>query len=146
MKKGITILGLGLVLLSTSAVFGQCRGFTKRKVLPLLDGYIQNGRYSSAVLEQGAKAEISITFSSGQKYRLLIKGQEALGDVNFKVYDQSKKQVLFDNSKHDNQSHWDFNVQNTQPLVIAIEVPESTNTHDLKHTGCVSVMVGYKKK
>lgn len=146
MKKVLITVGLGLAILSTGTAFGQCRGFTKRKVLPLLEGYVQNGRYSSAVLEQGEKAEISITFSSDQKYRLLIKGQEALGEINFKVYDQSKKQLLYDNTKNENKPHWDFNVQNTQPLVIAIEVPESSNTHELKHTGCVSVMVGYKKK
>ena len=146
MRFSIIISSIILVTTAYSSANGQCRGFTKRNCFPLLEDYVHNGRYSSGKLAQGEKAEVKITFSSEHKYRLLVNGHEALGKVQFKVYNQSKSQLIYDNADNDYKPTWDFNLTNTQPLVIEINVPKSQNTHDLKHSGCVTVMIGYKSK
>lgn len=147
MKQSIITSCLVLLLAGSAATsFAQCKGFTRRVCFPLLGDYVHNGRFSSGKLAQGQTAEIKITFSSEHKYRLLIKGHEALGNIQFKVYDQTKKQLIYDNANKDYKSTWDFNLTNTQPLIIEIIVPPTTNINDLKHSGCVSVIIGYKIK
>ena len=53
-----TTLLLALVTLFAAQTNAQCRTFTKKNCLPLLEGYIQNENYNSAVLIPGDEAEL----------------------------------------------------------------------------------------
>ena len=76
-----------LSLLSASAS-AQCRTFTKRNCLPVLEGYAQNDNYNSAVLIAGDEAELSVTFLPSTEYRVAVCAHPVLGDVTFDILDQ----------------------------------------------------------
>ncbi len=135
-----------LLILCVLIPFGadaQCRGFTKKKCRPQIEPYVHNGQLNNAVLFPGDKADIMLTFYSGQNYRLLVCAQEQLGDVTYTVSDIDKN-VIFDSSDKENNI-FDFKVASTQQLIVSVHVPESESTHDLDFQGCVSVLVGFKE-
>ena len=139
--KNLSLLFL-LSILIPVGISGQCRGFTKKTGRPLVEPYIHNGQMNSAVLFPGDSAEIMLTFYSEQQYRLVICAEEQLGDVSYQVSD-IERNLIFD-SKNSNSKVFDFKVESSQQLIIAVAVPESDNTHDLKYQGCVAVLVGFK--
>lgn len=135
----IFILALLLVPFGANA---QCKSFTKKQCRPSVDPYIHNGQMNSAVLYPDDKADIMLTFYSGQEYRLVVCSEEQLGDVTFKVTDIDKK-VIYDSEGKDSNV-FDFKVTSTRQLIVTVVVPESENTHDLDYNGCVSVLVGFQ--
>ena len=139
--KNLSLLFL-LSILIPIGISGQCRGFTKKTGRPLVEPYIHNGQMNSAVLFPGDSAEIMLTFYSEQQYRLVICAEEQLGDVSYQVSD-IERNLIFD-SKNSNSKVFDFKVESSQQLIIAVAVPESDNTHDLKYQGCVAVLVDFK--
>ena len=140
----VPFLFLTLVLGASTAALAQCNGFTKKKCIPLLAPFIHNGQLNSASLMPGENAELLMSFYSGQEYRLLIAGQEVLGNIQFKVMDSDHK-VLYDNKEHDNLKYWDFSVKATQQLIVEVIVPEQKVYNNLVQSGCVAVLVGFKK-
>ncbi len=137
-------LFLTVVLGASTAALAQCNGFTKKKCIPLLAPFIHNGQLNSASFMPGENAELLMSFYSGQEYRLLISGQEVLGNIQFKVMDSDRK-LLYDNKEHGNVKYWDFNVKSTQQLIVEVIVPEQKVDNNLTQSGCVAVLVGFKK-
>jgi hypothetical protein len=129
---------------SLNTAFAQCKNFTMKKCMPGLAPFLHNGQLNSTTLSPGESAEMQMTFYSGQEYRLLVCGQEILGNVAFKVSDMDKKS-LFDSREHDNASTWDFKMTSTQQIIIEVIVPNSKSSNDLTQSACVSMLVGYKK-
>ena len=119
----------------------SCRSFTKKTCRPALENYIHNGQMNSAVLFPGDKADMMLTFYSGQKYRLLVCSQDQLGDVTFRVLDIDRNEIY--NSKTKGSNKFDFKVASTQQLIVEVTVPESKATHDMDFQGCISIMVGF---
>ena len=148
MKK--TVLKYSVLVLMMAEAFSvntasaQCKNFTMKKCMPGLAPFLHNGQLNSTTLSPGESAEMQMTFYSGQEYRLLICGQEILGNIAFKVTDMDKKS-LFDSREHENASSWDFKMTSTQQIVIEVIVPNSKNTNDISQSACVSMLVGYKK-
>ncbi|MFM9985843.1 MAG: hypothetical protein ACKVOK_11460 [Flavobacteriales bacterium] len=140
MKKITLIIALA-ALLPTFAV-AQCRAFTKNKCLPMLEGYVQNDNYNSALLVPGDEAELLLTFYGGKEYRLLLCSHPILGKVEFEVKDTNGELIYAGNSE--DKQLFDFKMANTQQLIVKIIVPDQTNSVST-HEGCVSVMVGSKE-
>ncbi|MCB9198756.1 MAG: hypothetical protein H6600_09865 [Flavobacteriales bacterium] len=136
-------LTLIIALLLPLAASAQCRAFTKKNCRPALNPYIHNGQMNSAVLFPGDKADIMLTFYSGQKYRLLICGEEQLGKVTFRVLDIDRNEIY--NSAGKDKPEFDFKVASTQQLIVEVNVPESSTTHDMDYQGCVSILVGFSE-
>jgi hypothetical protein len=133
---------LFIALLVPSLTNAQsCRSFTKKTCRPALENYIHNGQMNTAVLFPGDKADMMLTFYSGQKYRLLVCTQEQLGDVTFRVLDIDRNEVY--NSKSKGSNKFDFKVASTQQLIVEVNVPESNATHDMDFQGCISILVGF---
>lgn len=124
----------------------QCRSFTKKKCLPMLEGYSQNDNFNSAVLIPGDEAELLLTFYHGKDYRLLICSHPILGDVQFEVYTTAEEKIYSNTDASGNLlgNSFDFKVANTQQLIVRIRVPQGEASSTLVHEGCVSVMVGSK--
>ena len=127
-----------LSLLSASAS-AQCRTFTKRKCLPVLEGYAQNDNYNSAVLIAGDEAELSVTFLPSTEYRVAVCAHPVLGDVTFDILDQQGIRIW---SNSNGEDHVDFSLQHAQRLRFRIQVPDSDAA--ILHEGCVSLLVGSK--
>ena len=140
MKLFSFILFISLLVPSLSHA-QSCRSFTKKTCRPALENYIHNGQMNTAVLFPGDKADMMLTFYSGQKYRLLVCTQEQLGDVTFRVLDIDRNEVY--NSKKKDSNTFDFKVASTQQLIVEVTVPESKSTHDMDFQGCISILVGF---
>jgi hypothetical protein len=121
----------------------QCRAFTKNKCLPLLDGYVQNDNYNSAVLVPGDEAELLLTFYSGKEYRIVVGSHPILGDVEFEIVD-TNDEMIYNSKTSDNKSLFDFKMSNTQQLIVKVRVPKQDSA--IQHEGCVTVLVGSKEK
>jgi hypothetical protein len=87
---------IGLLCLSNT-VSAQCKGFTKKRCLPSLSPYIHNGQLTSAILRPGDSADIDLIFNAGKEYKIVVCSQDQLGDVHFKILDQSRK-VLYEST------------------------------------------------
>ena len=137
MKRfSLCIAVLSLLSASTSA---QCRTFTKRNCLPVLEGYAQNDNYNSAVLIAGDEAELSVTFLPSTEYRVAVCAHPVLGDVTFDILDQQGIRIW---SNSNGEDHVDFSLQHAQRLRFRIQVPDTDAA--ILHEGCVSLLVGSK--
>ena len=141
--KTIFKLSLLLAFLIPLGANAQCKGYAKRQCRPNLAPYIHDGKMNFAQLFPGDKAEVELTFYARQSYRLLVCGDDVLGNVQFKVYDTDKN-VLFDSEKSD-KNYLDFKTASTQKLIIEVIVPEGEgNNHGMEFMGCVAIMTGLK--
>lgn len=138
------LMTLALAVFAANDASAQCKNFTMKKCMPGLAPFLHNGQLNSTTLSPGESAEMQMTFYSGQEYRLLVCGQEVLGNIAFKVTDMDKK-PLFDSREHNNATSWDFKMASTQQIVIEVIVPNSKSANDLNQSACVSMLVGYKK-
>ena len=110
-----------------------------------MGAYIPGENFSSAKLMAGDEAEVEMTFSSGEDYRLLICNHPVLGQVEFQVEDQNGT-VLFDNTENENTDHFDFRVAGTKTFLIKLKAPDAPEQSTINPQGCVAIMVGRKLK
>lgn len=132
-----------VALLPFADADAQCKGFVKRQI-PKLAPFIHNGQINSSVLLSGDHAELTLTFYSGQTYRIMVGSQETLGDVFFVMKDAGKSQ-LFSSKDQGKFDYWDFTVESTQQLTIEVMVPDVDAPSGLVPSGCVSILVGFKQ-
>lgn len=140
-----TIKGLLLIILLisiTGFTYGQsCRTYAKKECRPAMAPYIHNGQLNTAILFPGDKADILLTFYSGQKYRILVCAQAQLKGFSFRILDIDRNEIF--NSKAKNANMFDFKVASTQQLIVEVTVPESKAANGIESQGCVSIMVGF---
>jgi len=137
------ILVSAVAILSFFDASAQCKGFVKKQI-PKLAPFIHNGQINSSVLLSGDHAELTLTFYSGQTYRIMVSAQETLGKVAFTMKDATKN-VLFNSKEQNNAEYWDFTVESTQQLSIEVVVPDVDVPSGLVPSGCVSILVGFKQ-
>jgi hypothetical protein len=144
--KLLNILTLAFVLLLSTASdsSAQCKSYAKRNCRPLLSPYLHNGQLNNAVLVPGDKAELLLTFFSGQEYRMMVCAMPVLGAVSFRVLD-SDRNVIYESKKNPDKKYFDFKVASTQQLIVEINVPESYKPTEIVPEGCVAVLIGFKK-
>lgn len=142
----IFLLLIALAFVNTD-VNAQCKRYTKKHCLPSLAPYQHNGKLTSAVFNPGETADLEVTFNSGKEYRVLVCSQDLIGQVQFKILDKTRK-ILFESEEGTENPYWDFKVENTQQLIIHIEVPklddQKSQITQLTPNGCVSIMIGFK--
>ncbi|MFO8236144.1 MAG: hypothetical protein R6U04_12155 [Bacteroidales bacterium] len=122
----------------------QCKHFAQQICKQELSPYIHDGNYHAAVLTEGESAEMYKTFYSGQNYRVSVCSEGELPEIHFQILDVDRN-VLYDNSKDDFVSSWDFVAENSQQLIISLKVKESEEDSDEPLSGCVAIMVGIKE-
>jgi hypothetical protein len=133
-----------LITVAQLASFAQCNTFLKKKCLPKISPFTHNGQMNVSTLFAGQSTDVNLTFYAGQAYRILVGSEEILGDVTFKVMDMNK-QVVFDSKNNNYPDFWDFKAKNTQQFIVHVEVPVSASSSTVPPSGCVSVLVGFKK-
>ncbi len=99
--------------------------------------FVSDGQVYTAFLDR-EKAEFNTTFYGGATYRLAASAGSKENFVIFTIKDQEGN-ILFSNKNYNNAPYWDFKVENTIPVVITTELDM-----DLKVTGCVVMMIGFK--
>ncbi len=135
---------VAMVFILTNSSYAQCNSFVKKKCMPNVLPFTQNGQMNTSTLTAGQSAEMNLTFYAGQDYRILVCFQEQLGDVTFKVMDASRK-VIFESKDNNFADFWDFKVKNTQQFIVEVTAPPSETKTSIVPSGCVSVLVGFKK-
>ncbi len=146
MRKIFGALALLIVLtLIPQTAQGQCKGFAKKICKLELMPYIHDGNYHAAILTEGEEAELYKTFYSDQQYRIAICGSEGLPDIEFQVIDANRN-VLYDNTRDEMSKIWDFTLESSQQLKIAVKVPVVNETGDDFISGCVAIMFGFKEE
>ncbi len=146
MKKILSIAAiLAITIITANTVNAQCKGFAKKMCKLELMPYIHDGNYHAAILTEGEEAELYKTFYSDQDYRIAVCGSQSLPDVEFQVIDANRN-VLYDNTKNNLSRVWDFRLESSQQLKIAIKVPVVNETGDDILSGCVAIMFGFKEK
>lgn len=100
--------------------------------------FISDGQVYTAFLDR-EKAEFKTTFFGGSTYRIAA---SAGSDEDYVIYTIKDMQgnILFSNKNYKNAPYWDFKVVETLPVTIETELDL-----DLKVTGCVVMLIGFKK-
>lgn len=133
---------LAAVVMCSGQAFSQCRTFVKNNCGEAMTGYITSENFNAARLMAGDEAELNMTFTGGEEYRLLMCHQPILEHIEFQILDTDKN-VLFDNREHELVDHFDFRVPGTQELIVQVKVAEGKNKA-LASQGCVAILVGKK--
>ena len=141
--KKLTVL-IFLILAGIISADAQCKNFVKKSCMPKLSPFIPSGQMNTTTMLPGDHAELALTFYSGQSYRILVCYQEILGQVQFKLRDANNN-ILFNSKDQDNADFWDFNVESTQQLTVEVNVPAVTTENEIVPSGCVSIIVAFKK-
>jgi hypothetical protein len=142
-KKGILFISLlASMFLLPMAMNAQCKQFAKNSCKAGLKPYQHDGNYHAALLIEGEEAELYKTFYSDRNYRIGVCGANNLKPIEFKVVDTRNGKVLYDNSLHDFDWKWDFNLESSQQLKIMVKVPVPEANLDEPEEGCVAIMFG----
>jgi hypothetical protein len=111
----------------------------------MLEGYVQNDNYNSAVLIPGDEAELLLTFYAGKEYRMVVCAHPRLGDIDYEVLDSNQELIYASkDATSADKNIFDFKMSTTQQLFVRIRVPEPTQPSAIIPEGCVSVMIGFK--
>lgn len=141
----IMVIAVLFALTMPLAASAQCRSFVKKQCLPKVAPFTHNGQLNTAVMAAGQTAELQMTFYSGQEYRVVVCHQESLGKVWFRLVDANKNEVFNSKNQRDDPNTWDFKMKSTQQLTIEIHATESDSPNELVESGCVSLLIGFKK-
>jgi len=143
-KRSILIFFLAAIFVPFKT-FSQCKRFVKEQI-PRLSPFIYNGKKNSAILLPGDHSELSLTFYSGQTYRIILKAEETPGNVFFIIKDSNKNQ-LFTSNKLSKSDFYDFTSESTQQLTIEMIAPEPAyeSKKEAEISACVCVIVGVKE-
>ena len=116
-----TILLLASFAFFTVEASSQCRGFTKRNCVPILEDYLQNDNYNAAILIPGDEAELDMAFYGGVSYRIVVCSQSILGDVEFSLNDYNSN-ALWTNTE--GEKHLDIQVAKHSNSRLKLKYPQ----------------------
>lgn len=102
------------------------------------ESFISDGQVYTAFLDR-EKAEFKTTLFGGATYRIATSAGSEENYVIFTIKDQAGN-ILFSNSNYKNAPYWDFQTDETITITIETELDK-----DLKVTGCVVMLIGFKK-
>lgn len=134
--KGILAIAFGLF--SISALAQDCDGVVKECNRLLSDNFVSDGQVYTAFLDR-EKAEFKTTLYGGTTYRIAASAGTKDDYALFTIKDP-EGHTLFSNRNYKNASYWDFKVEESIPVVIETELDL-----DLKTSGCVVMMIGFKR-
>ncbi len=138
------------LLLATALIFSSFIGFSQdcEQILKncekfFLDkngktAFISDGQVYAAFLDK-QKAEYRVTLYGGTTYRIVANAGSNDNYALFTIRDLNGN-VLYRNSDHKNAPYWDFKIPKSIPVVIETSLDE-----DKKFTGCVVMLIGFKK-
>ena len=142
--KIISVCVIVVLAFTTKLSYSQCKGVAK-KCLPDIKPFVYTGQLNSTVLNEGESAELVMTFTGGQDYRILTCAPSYLGVLKFAIYDSNRK-LIFNNKDYNNAQYWDFKVTSTEDYTIQVSVPYAKHAKvaDISGSGCVAVLIGFK--
>jgi len=146
----ITSLALCLSIACIEIINAQsftlpCKSFGRSACKHIdLEDYTSNGQLTVAPLVPGEEAELSMIFYRGNDYRIVLCGDEELGQLKFWIKN-SKGDELFNNKNYENTQQWDFSMSTTQRLLIIVGAEGKTQMGEAVEEGCVKLIIGHRK-
>ncbi|WP_321516455.1 hypothetical protein [Marinifilum fragile] len=140
MRTLFTIAVLFLIV-NTNFAYSQCRELAKNDCKPLLEKYIHDGNYNGVVLNVDEEVELHKAFFSGQKYRMVVCKEDFLPSIHFKVLN-SDLEVIFDNKDYGYNNKYDFELEESQTLIISMKFVTENKEYDKSMNGCVVMLFG----
>lgn len=134
--KGILLVAFGLF--SLGAFSQDCDGVMKECKRLLTAEFISDGQVYTAFLDR-EKAEFRTTLYGGTTYRIATTAGNKDDYAIFTIKDP-EGHTLFSNRNYKNSPYWDFQVDESIPVIIETELDL-----DLKTSGCVVMMIGFKR-
>lgn len=134
--KGILLIAFGLF--SLGAFAQDCDGVLKECKRLLTADFVSDGQVYTAFLDR-EKAEFRTTLYGGTTYRIATSAGTKDNYALFTIKDP-EGHTLFSNRNYKNAPYWDFKVEESIPVVIETELDQ-----DLKTSGCVVMMIGFKR-
>ncbi|PKQ64349.1 hypothetical protein BZG02_05900 [Labilibaculum filiforme] len=131
------------LLFSLNFGFSQCRDFAKEQCKPKLAGYLHDGNYNGVVLHQEEEVELHKAFFSGQKYRIVVAGENNLPTIHFRITD-SDLNLIFDNEESNFSDYFDFELDEAKTLIISLDFIRKEDAQLQSESGCVSILFGLK--
>jgi len=132
-------MAITLAFLFPSKGIAQCNSFARAISRHELSPYIHDGNLNATILGEGETLILRKTVFSGQKYRLVVKGVADMPPLKFRIL--YSDQELFDNSKYNYVSKWDFTAEITRTISIEVTAQEDDNP-DTHRGGCVAILIG----
>lgn len=135
---------LSTLFISSFTVFSQdCEQILKNCEKNFLDkqgktAFISDGQVYAAFLDR-QKAEYKVTLYGGTTYRIVANAGSNDRYALFTIRDLDGN-ILYRNSDHKNAPYWDFKIPKSIPVIIETGLDE-----DKKFTGCVVMLIGFKK-
>ncbi|MFO0321352.1 MAG: hypothetical protein ACK504_02880 [Bacteroidota bacterium] len=114
-----------------------------------IDGlWIYNSQSKSGLFNQGMTSKIRCVVYKGMDYRINVCCETALGDkLIYKIFDARTSELLYDNSKENNELSFEFQSASTRQLIIELTVPKGSTEED-KHKpldgACVGLLIEHK--
>jgi hypothetical protein len=129
----------------SSNVSAQCKGFAKQQIT-MLSPFVYSGTTNSTILMPGDHSELSLTFYSGQTYRVIMKSADNPGTVSFTIKDANGN-LVYKSDKTQQADYYDFTSESTQLLTIDMVVADNSLMADAgtPPSQCVVVLVGHKE-
>lgn len=100
--------------------------------------FISDGQVYTAFLDRGEVAKFETTLFGGSTYRIAASAGDDENYVIFTLKDPAGN-ILFTNSNYNNSPFWDFEVE--ESITVTIETKLDA---DLKFSGCVVMLIGFK--
>lgn len=127
----------------SKTVDAQCKEFARNECKPLLEGYMHDGNYNGVVLNIDEDVELHKAFFSGQRYRLVVCKEDFLPTIHFKVLN-SNFDVLYDNKEDGYSNRYDFQLEESENLIISMKFVNEGEEYDKSMNGCVVMLFGLK--
>lgn len=138
----LIFIAAGLIIFS-SFCNAQCSSFAKKNCKPKLAPFIHDGAYNTTILGKGESAELFKTFYNGQEYRISVCCEEKISPVHFQILD-TQRNILYDNKEFEYSPIWDFKLNNSQQLIISMQIDSVKGETDKATNGCVAILIGLK--
>ncbi len=140
------LCALIVYLLFATAAYCQCKTFAGTECVQQLTPFVHEGIFHTVELSEGESTELFRTLYANQNYRIAVCSEAHLPKIKFTVMD-SDRNVLFTNVDTHYTTMWDFTLNASQQLIIAVEVETVDDAVSDEITrGCVAVIIGVRKQ
>jgi hypothetical protein len=121
--------------------YSQCKDFAREECMPLLEKYIHDGNYNGIILGLDEDVELHKAFFKNQKYRVVVCREKHLPQVNFRI-SNSNFEVLYDNKADGFANFYDFELNESENLIISLKFNKEDLEYDTGVSGCVVILFG----
>ncbi|MBN2485351.1 MAG: hypothetical protein JXB34_05215 [Bacteroidales bacterium] len=132
-------------LLAITALSQDCTDYHQYHCTYADYTYFYSQQSKSLLLPPGQKSEMNIIVYAGEEYYIALCAHQKLGNVQFRILEDSPKRTeIYDNAKDNYSPSISFANQRTRKLIIEITTPSGKPGDKNKY--CAGVLVEFKKK